>query len=196
MQTELSPVQSIYIPICISNVLKQQLKVLRAGPAHTGIFYLNFTGITVRGLHIFQKLCSISAIQTFCSPILPEGAPEAHPCLPAGLTQGASARPGVPTQLPQVLWNRALLPLLQHPSLSCCGPKDCIGKARLRAAKSRAHFLYLVMAQLGAEAYISPPRFITVLFSLFPGRRRELRDFCCARGRTGRDLLAPLKYWD
>lgn len=133
MQTELIPVQSIYIPICISNVLKQQLKVLRAGPAHTGIFYLNFTSITVRGLHIFQKLCSISAIQAFCSPILPEGAPEAHPCLPAGLMQGASVWPGAPTHLPQVPWNRALLPWLQHPSLSCCSHKDCIGKARLRA---------------------------------------------------------------
>lgn len=167
MQTELIPVQSIYIPICISNVLKQQLKVLRAGPVHTGIFYLNFTSITVRGLHIFQKLCSISAIQAFCSPILPEGAPEAHPCLPAGLMQGASVWPGAPTHLPQVPWNRALLPWLQHPSLSCCSHKDCIGKARLRAAKSRAHFLYLVMAQLGAEAYISQPQSITVLCSAF-----------------------------
>lgn len=167
MQAELIPVQSIYIPICIYNVLKQQLKVLRAGPAHTGIFYLNFTDITVRGLHVFQKLCSISAIQAFCSPILPEGALEAHPCLPAGLAQGTSAWPGVPTRLPQVPWNRALLASLQHPSLSCCGHEDCSGRARLRAAKSRAHFLYSVMPQLGAEAYISQPQFITVLCSAF-----------------------------
>lgn len=56
MQTELIPVKSIYIPVCTSNALKQQLKVLRAGPAHTGTFYLNFTSITVERASRFSKV--------------------------------------------------------------------------------------------------------------------------------------------